>query len=92
MAAHLHRYTSELSRLHYILEEVVREQVYEPQAAGESHSDATDDCARLMQLISKSNVIKNFCEELERKVQNILTLVRAFTLRSPLFRLYRVMC
>ncbi|KAF5004451.1 hypothetical protein FDECE_9053 [Fusarium decemcellulare] len=66
MAAHLHRYNSELNRLQYILEEIMKEQICEPTDPG-GHT-------RLVQLMSKSNVIRNFCDELERKVQNILTL------------------
>ncbi|KAI1635373.1 hypothetical protein F4809DRAFT_614503 [Biscogniauxia mediterranea] len=70
MAAHLHRYNSELNRLHYILDEIKNQEIYRPP-----EKDKEEVLSQLNQLVSKSNVIRSFSEELERKVQNILTLL-----------------
>ena len=71
MAAHLHRYHSELRRLRYILKEVIEKGIWRVPGKDE----VTIQSVGLEQLLSKSNAVESFCDELERKVQNILTLV-----------------
>jgi hypothetical protein len=94
MAAHLHRYKSELQRVEFILSELLSSKFDTTSAAGEgaaASTSATDrDSLKGEQLISQFNAIVSFADEMERKVQNILTLVSSASSRERSnYRLYR---
>lgn len=78
MAAHLHRYKSELHRVESILSELRSSKFDTLDATGEDISRTVEhqDNLKIEQLISQLASIISFSNELERKVQNILTLVR----------------
>lgn len=76
MAAHLHRYKSELHRVEFILQEL-SSMSSDASLPGTDNVKATSDTDRpkVGQLKSQLSAITSFSDELERKVQNILTLV-----------------
>jgi hypothetical protein len=99
MAAHLHRYSSELGRLEFIVSELLSRYPEMSRTGatavnGDSNSDSKSTLSafsqsdteelQLHQLMSQLKAIRSFGEELERKVQNILTLVSGSRLRSIL--------
>jgi len=88
MAAHLHRYKSELGRLGFILSDLLSHRLDmdgDDYASGDgddvdgsSSSGVTEsekEKIRIEQLQSQLKAITDFSDEMERKVQNILTLV-----------------
>lgn len=77
MAAHLHRYKSELHRVENILLEL---QLSKFDLSEEGSQDKTNtsnqqDGLKIDQLLAQLGSINGFSDEIERKVQNILTLV-----------------
>lgn len=88
MAAHLHRYRSELQRVDFILTELLSSHFdtqlgtrIDPALPGPSASPENDRL-KVEQLISQLKAITVFAGEMESKIQNILTLVRS-KLPSP---------
>ncbi|KEZ44077.1 hypothetical protein SAPIO_CDS3828 [Scedosporium apiospermum] len=90
MAAHLHRYKSELGRLGFILSDLLSHRLDmdgDDYASGDgddvdgsSSSGVTEsekEKIRIEQLQSQLKAITDFSDEMERKVQNILTLADA---------------
>lgn len=102
MAAHLHRYKSELHRVEYLLLELQSTKFDKTAAAastaagrlrkesngadfthynttatkkGQDDYEEEDVKSKIEQLLSQLSAITSFSDELERKVQNILTLV-----------------
>ena len=79
MAAHLHRYKSELHRVECILSELNSPKFETFDIVGEDtyrRVGEHQDSLKLEQLMTQLSAIMSFSNELERKVQNILTLVR----------------
>jgi hypothetical protein len=76
MAAHLHRYKSELNRIETVLSEL-QPPVFDAAPSTDQRSPSGDNMEgpKVLQLISQLSAIISFSDELERKVQNILTLV-----------------
>jgi nitrate/nitrite-specific signal transduction histidine kinase len=80
MAAHLHRYGTELSRFEDITMEL--ESLYDklkPAVGGKTEPSEDkyriDTLNEISQLLSQTRAIKYFRNELEKKIQNILALV-----------------
>lgn len=79
MAAHLHRYKSELDRVECILSELQSPKFDTLDTAGKAIARTTgehQDSLKIEQLMTQLKVIMSFSNELERKVHNILTLVK----------------
>jgi hypothetical protein len=80
MTAHLHRYKSELSRIEYILVDMRSPKFSltnreRPRDDGGNGAEYDADEIKIQRLMSQLNAITTFSDELERKTQNILTLV-----------------
>ncbi|KAK1999885.1 hypothetical protein LX36DRAFT_459217 [Colletotrichum falcatum] len=75
MAAHLHRYKSELYRVETILCELQSAKFSILDQSGKPNANKPQDSLRIDHLTSQLNAIKSFTDELERKVQNILALL-----------------
>ncbi|KAH7305322.1 hypothetical protein B0I35DRAFT_484072 [Stachybotrys elegans] len=79
MAAHLHRYKSELSRVEFILNELKSPKFSTHADPLEKPLAATDDRDptrfQIDRLVSQLSAIMSFAGELEKKIQNILTLL-----------------
>ena len=84
MAAHLHRYKTELNRIGLILsdlrthrQDMTHIPTYKEDEPVFADASPTVDheAQRIEQLASFLTAISNFCDELEKKVQNILALV-----------------
>ncbi|KAK5633904.1 hypothetical protein RRF57_009618 [Xylaria bambusicola] len=78
MAAHLHRYKSELHRVETILSELKSSKFTITDTLDNSTLGETSDnqgSINIEQLISQLSAILSFSNELERKLQNILTLL-----------------
>ncbi|KPM45601.1 hypothetical protein AK830_g984 [Neonectria ditissima] len=76
MAAHLHRYKSELHRVEFILSEI-RSPKFSPSGTNSAMSteDGERESLKSEQLMSQLNAIISFADEMERKIQNVLTLL-----------------
>lgn len=81
MAAHLHRYKSELNCMEYILSDFKLHQAeMTPSDGGKAAvEEMGNDFRKLHQLSSQLRAIIDFEDEIERKVKNTLTLVRNHT-------------
>lgn len=91
MAAHLHRYKTELQRIDLVLSDLRKyraEMTYKPKPKSrdrEEHGKQEDDeeafppidreLLKIEQLASQLAAISSFSDEMESKVQNILALV-----------------
>jgi hypothetical protein len=79
MAAHLHRYASELNSLDEILSEISKYHKNTHSDDGTHNSPNVFQFKRiengLQQVVSQLQPVKHFEEELEKKLQNILALV-----------------
>lgn len=79
MAAHLHRYKSELHRVEGILSEVQSSKFDTLDVSDDNVSKTNQkyqDGVSIEHLTSQLTAIVSFSNELESKIQNILTLVR----------------
>ncbi|KAK3385217.1 hypothetical protein B0H63DRAFT_180382 [Podospora didyma] len=79
MAAHLHRYKSELQRIDLILTELLSFQFDTQQAASDNHVQhvaiTEADKLKTERLLSQLHAMVIFVTEMERKIQNILALL-----------------
>lgn len=77
MAAHLHRYKSELHRVENILLELhlSKFDLSVEGSEGKTNTANQQDGLKIDQLLAQLGSINGFSDEIERKVQNILTLV-----------------
>nr|CEG03678.1 unnamed protein product [Fusarium acuminatum CS5907] len=75
MAAHLHRYKSELNRVESILCELQSAKFSIADQSSNPKSNMPQDSLKIDHLMSQLNAIRGFTDELERKFQNILALV-----------------
>lgn len=79
MAAHLHRYKSELHRVESILSELRSPKFDAGSLKGEggdsTMTEGNMENHKVQQLMSQLSAITSFSDELERKIQNILTLL-----------------
>lgn len=81
IAAHLHRYSSELDSLSYILEDIVchrKALEINRRTSPVDEANFMQICRSFAQLASHLRQAKSFVQELEQKLQNILALVRTF--------------
>jgi hypothetical protein len=71
MAAHLHRYKSELHRVECILSELQSPKFDALDSAdGEKTTEEQQDRLKIEQLMTQLSVIMSFSNELERKIHN----------------------
>lgn len=84
MAAHLHRYKTELNRIGLILSDLrthrhdmtnIPTHEDDEPVCSEPSLTVDHEAQRIERLASQLRAISNFCDELEKKVQNILALV-----------------
>lgn len=83
MAAHLHRYKTELNRIGLILSDLRthrQDMTHTPSPDGDEPDDhfsptVDREAQRIEQLASLLTAISTFSDEMEKKIQNILALV-----------------
>lgn len=73
MAAHLHRYKTELQRIELVLSDLRK---YRPETLDKDSQQMFDrEQQKIEQLATQLNAIMSFSDEMEKNVQNTLALV-----------------